>query len=53
MMTVQECIAYVESHMEIRYATENGAYTSGRKINPDGAVNHSVGCAQPNPDSYS
>lgn len=22
MMTVQECIAYVESHMEIRYATE-------------------------------
>ena len=52
MMTVQECIAYVESHMEIRYATENGAYTSGRKINPDGAVNHSVGCAQPNPDVF-
>lgn len=51
-MTVQECISYVESHLEIRYATSNGAYTSGRKITPQGAVNHSVGCAQPNPDVF-
>lgn len=46
-MTIQECIAWVESHMEIRYATANGAYTAGRKIQPSGCVNHSVGCAQP------
>lgn len=52
MMTVQECISYVESHLEIRYATNNGAYTSGRKITPQGSVNHSVGCAQPNPDVF-
>lgn len=47
-MTVEECIAYVESHLEVRYATENGAYRSGRDIVPVGAVNHSFGCAQPN-----
>lgn len=47
MMTVQECIQYVESHLEIRLATNNGAYTCGRTINPVGCVNHSVGCAQP------
>ena len=52
MMTVQECIQYVESHLEIRTATENGAYTCGRTIVPNGAVNHSVGCAQPNPDVF-
>ena len=34
MMTVQECIQYVESHLEIRPATNNGAYTSGRTIKP-------------------
>ena len=47
MMTVQECIQYVESHLEIRLATNNGVYTCGRTINPVGCVNHSVGCAQP------
>jgi hypothetical protein len=52
MMTVQECINYVESHLEVRYATENGAYTCGRTINPKGSVNHSVGCAQPNVDVF-
>lgn len=52
MMTVQECIAWVESHLEVRYATSNGAYTSGRKINPQGAVNHSVGCAQPSAEVF-
>ena len=31
-MTVQECIAYVESHMEVHYATQNGAYRAGRTI---------------------
>lgn len=49
---VQECIQYVESHLEIRPATRNGAYTSGRTIKPQGSVNHSVGCAQPNPDVF-
>lgn len=52
MMTKAECIAYVESHLEVRYATDNGAYRSGRKINPDGCVNHSVGCAQPSADVF-
>ena len=47
-MTIQECVAYVESHMEVRYATQNGAYRSGRVISKhQGCVNHSVGCAQP------
>ena len=46
-MTVAECIAYVESHLEVRYATKNGAYTAGRDITPNGDVNHSFGCAQP------
>ena len=51
-MTKKECIARVESHMEIRYATDNGAYRSGRKINPQGSVNHSVGCAQPSVEVF-
>lgn len=51
-MTVSECIKYVEDHLEIRYATSNGAYTSGRTIIPKGCVNHSVGCAQPKVDVF-
>lgn len=51
-MTKSECIAWVESHMEVRYATSNGAYQSGRKISPQGCVNHSVGCAQPSTDVF-
>lgn len=51
-MTKNECIAWVESHMEVKYATSNGAYQSGRKINPQGCVNHSVGCAQPSADVF-
>lgn len=52
-MTKKECIAWVESHMEIKYATANGAYTAGRKINNhEGSVNHSVGCAQPSVDVF-
>lgn len=47
-MTKAECIAYVEAHLEVRYATDNGAYKAGRNIKPDGDVNHSFGCAQPN-----
>ena len=47
-MTVAECIAYVEAHLEVRYATHNRAYASGRNIAPVGDVNHSFGCAQPN-----
>lgn len=52
MMTVQECIQYVENHLEIRPATNNGAYTSGRTIKPADCVNHSVGCAQPAVDVF-
>lgn len=51
-MTVSECIAWVESHMEVKCATANGAYQAGRKINPQGCVNHSVGCAQPSVDVF-
>lgn len=51
-MIVSECIAWVESHMEVKYATANGAYQAGRKINPQGCVNHSVGCAQPSVDVF-
>jgi len=51
-VTKSECIAWVESHMEVRYATSNGAYQAGRKINPQGCVNHSVGCAQPSVDVF-
>lgn len=47
MMTRSECIKYVEDHMEIRYATKNGAYLSGKTIKPMGCVNHSIGVAQP------
>lgn len=47
MMTKAECIAYVESHLEVRYAVHNRAYSCGRTIQPTGAVNHSLGCAQP------
>ena len=51
-MTKKECIAWVESHMEIRYATDNGEYRSGRKINPQGSVYHSVGCALPSVEVF-
>lgn len=47
MMTKVDCIAYVESHLEVRYAVHNRAYSCGRTIQPTGAVNHSLGCAQP------
>lgn len=50
-MTVNECIKYVEDHLEVRYAKKNGAYVSGRTINPNGCVNHSLGVAQPSVDS--
>lgn len=52
-MNVAQCIDYVERHLEVRYADQNGAYTSGRMIpNPKGCVNHSVGCAQPKVDVF-
>lgn len=50
-MTVNECVKYVEDHLEVRYATKNGAYVSGRTIEPNGCVNHSLGVAQPSVDS--
>ena len=49
-MTKQECITYVEAHLETRYATKNGAYKAKRYITPAGAVNHSIGVAQPSAD---
>lgn len=51
MMTVDECIKYVEDHLVVKYATSNGAYVSGRTIDPQGCVNHSLGVAQPSIDS--
>lgn len=51
-MTVQECIDYVEAHLEVKYATSNRAYKAGRIINAKGAVNHSVGVAQPSVDVF-
>lgn len=53
MKTVAECIKYAEDHLEVRYATSNGAYTAGRFIDkPEGDVNHSVGCAQPSAEVF-
>ena len=52
MMTVQECIKYAKDHLEVRYAINNGAYTAGKFLTPKGAVNHSVGCAQPRADVF-
>lgn len=49
-MTVKECCDYVTSHLEVRYATKSGPYTSGKKITPTGCVNHSLGVAQPSVD---
>lgn len=51
-MNKKECIKYVEDHLEVQYATSNRAYKAGRNINPNGCVNHSVGCAQPNVDVF-
>lgn len=46
-MTRAEWIAYAEDHLEVRYATQNGAYRAGRRIRVEGCVNHSLGVAQP------
>lgn len=52
-MTVNECIKFVESHMEVKYATKNRAYKNNNHIkNIEGCVNHSVGCAQPSIDVF-
>ena len=51
-MTRAECVRYVEAHLEVRYATANGAYKAGRDIAPAGCVNHSVGCAQPSAEVF-
>ncbi len=37
----------IASMIEVRYATENGAYKAGKNIEVMGSVNHSIGCAQP------
>lgn len=47
-ITKAEAIAFVEAHLVVEYATENGAYRANRNFKPDGDVNHSFGCAQPN-----
>lgn len=46
-MTRSEWLAYAKSHLEVRYATKNGAYRAGRTIRVEGCVNHSLGVAQP------
>lgn len=51
-MNKAECVAYVESHLEVNIVTNNGAYKAKRYINPAGSVNHSVGCAQPKADVF-
>ena len=50
MMTVNECISYVEKHLTVKYATSNGAYKTNQVITPKGCVNHSIGVAQPSVD---
>lgn len=50
MTRAQEIHAEIASMIEVKYATENGAYKAGTNINPTGAVNHSIGCAQPSAD---
>lgn len=51
-MTVNECISYVERHLEVRYATENGAYKANRRMTVRGCVNHSYGVAQPSVEVF-
>ena len=47
MTRAQKIHDEVASMIEVRYATENGAYRAGRNITATGSVNHSIGCAQP------
>ena len=47
-ITKAEAIAFVEAHLVVQYATNNGAYKANRNFKPEGDVNHSFGCAQPN-----
>lgn len=47
-ITKAEAIAFVEAHLAVQYATNNGAYKANRNFKPEGDVNHSFGCAQPN-----
>lgn len=51
-MTKAECIQYVKDHLEVRYATNNGAYKANGRHTGQGCVNHSVGCAQPRADVF-
>lgn len=52
-MTKAENIhAEIAAMIEVKTATLNPAYTAGRTITPSGAVNHSVGCAQPSADVF-
>lgn len=48
----EQIVLEVESLLEVRYATKNGAYKAGRDITPTGCVNHSFGCAQPSVDVF-
>ena len=47
-ITKAEAIAFVEAHLVVQYATNNGAHKANRNFKPEGDVNHSFGCAQPN-----
>lgn len=52
MTRKEQIVQEVERLIEVRYATQNGAYKSGRTIAPVGCVNHSVGCAQPSAEVF-
>lgn len=50
-MTALECIKYVQSHMQIKFATQSGPYLAAvNRGKPTGCVNHSLGVAQPSVD---
>ena len=50
MTRAQQIHDEIASMIEVKYATQNGAYKAGTNINASGAVNHSIGCAQPSAD---
>lgn len=50
MTRAQKIHAEIAGMIEVRPATKNGAYKAGRNIKATGALNHSLGCAQPSAD---
>lgn len=52
MTRAEEIHAEIAAMIEVKYATNNPAFAAGRAIPRSGAVNHSVGCAQPSADVF-